>query len=241
MRQWGAVAAAAIVLAGVFVVQDRRSAALGAALQQRQRTLQQFAKENPSLPAAGELDWLTTQIQERSAAYDALVGLIDPAPTGLPDASSEEQGLYVVEQLHRVTTALRRQAGAAGTVLPEYLGFSEDLPAADQAHVRLRQVELLERVVGTFVKLGASQVLLVKPLDVKTVVAGDVRHVELPLQVSLQCSSETLVRGLHELQAVGPLVVVCEIKVTRYSDDAVDVDVVASTVMVERAASSDGA
>lgn len=235
MKRWAVAVAAALAFLAVFLVQERRSAGLAAAVKQKQRLLQQFVKENPTLPAAGELDWLTQQIQERAAAYEALLGAIDPPPQGLP-TSAGEQGLYVVEQLHRVTTALRRQAETAGTALPQYLGFSDDLPPPDQVRLWLRQVEMLERVVGTFVRAGASEVSLVKPLDPRPVVSGGVRHAELPLQVGVRCSPSACVKALHALQGMGPLTVVRELKVTRRSDEVVEVELVASALVVEAAA-----
>lgn len=167
--------------------------------------------------------------------YQVLKRFVDPDKGYLP-GSTEDAGLYFIEQLQTTSKRLGRQAKALKISIPESFGFSEEMPAQkENIEILLKELDAIDRVTTLMLEQKVEKIFLVKSLgtaEQRDLATQKLFYRELPIQLSFLCDSSTLIKFLYQIKRFSPALIVKDIVVKRQEGPSLEVQMLLSRLVI---------
>ncbi len=199
-------------------------------LSRREREIRRYQGEQKTTPTPEAYAVLRKINEKLNSDLKQLEQMIQKTNLTVPEGTVTD-GLFFREQLFKTGKDLHLLALDRETVLPETLGFSDELPDVKRVPLLLRQLLTIQETVTAFIESGTGALSLVKPLDPvehKNQDTGQVTLVELPVQIAAECDFQTLLAVLIHLRNSSQAIVVRELQVKTKEEETLQVQMVAS-------------
>lgn len=184
----------------------------------------------PSLDQVLRNEKVLNQMKEHYgevSAY-AAVDAIQPPGTVI------EKGVYFKKQLYLVRKKLQNEALQNNILMPDTLGFGDALPADLDVPLLLRKLETLHTVVSAAIVNGVDAITVIKLLEDVEYADHDGKKmpfVEIQMRIDLNCKKETLVKIVHMIGSVKPIIIVKDINVKVLKKDLIEVNLIFSQLV----------
>lgn len=219
------------ILAGVYLLVlspflKEGSSIMDEELERKTAEINRYIARAGALPSKEGFEKLEREEKVSEAKLRQLVDFVDPEKIRIPDTGTEA-GLFFIERLHSSIKRISDQHDAAKVKLPENLGFGGGLPKEDIVGVLLRQLETVELVLDILLKRGDVEFYAIKPLksiEYRNSVTKDILYSELPVQISIKTSADTLINLLIGLKNATPVVSVKELHIKSGQADVRDIE-----------------
>ena len=223
-----------VVIWGVFFgVQSPKE--LDKEIKQKERELKHYQidqKFYPSKEAYIVLEKINERLKNDLIRLQEVSQKTDfPIPEG-----ATVDGLFFRERLFKIDKELHLLASEHGTVLPENLGFSDELPDVKRVRLMLHQLLVIRETSRAFIESGAETLSVIKPLQLseyKDPETGEIIFIELPIQISTECSSQTLFKALVGLRNDSQIIIVRELHIKTKNEGMLQISLVVSGFFIK--------
>lgn len=195
--------------------------------------LRHFLQAKSPLPSLENYQLLDKEMKTLNDNYAELSNSVVASSPYLPKGVTEA-GLYFIERLHSISKKLSAKATEAGIEMPSDFGFSEELPEAAKVEFCLRQLDIVDKVVSSFIERGAAAITLIKPLKFEK---GDSKKEGpdfemIEVQFSARSSNEALIRFLIDMRNAKPTIVVKNLQIVSEASGLLRADLVVSGLLL---------
>jgi len=200
-------------------------------LERKADELKRYVMRSGPLPSEDGFVRLDKQRASLKKDLQTLSDFIDPLKVRASDVDTE-LGLFFIERLHADIKRFSEMATKNNIKIPENLGFGDGLPKDQMVDTLLRQLEIVEFAMESFLKTNHIEFTVIRPL--KTInyiepLSKEICYTELPVQLSVKTDTKTLVQFLLEARNHSPVVSIKELHVKAV--DATSGDIEASLVL----------
>ena len=161
--------------------------------------------------------------------------MAQPSPE-LPEGTTID-GLVFREKLFTIDKDLHLLAEDKKVLIPQTLGFPEELPDTARVPLVIYQLLTINQVARLFIEEGSSKLSVIKPLELiehKETAPDRLLFRELPIQIGVECSSETLMSALVRLRNSQQMWVVREVQIKSKDSETIQVNLIISSFYLER-------
>ena len=187
----------------------------------KEKELKRYQKEK-KLPPSAEVYAFFEKIHEKlQADRSEFEKLTLQSHFKIPEDVTVD-GLYFREQLFKIGKELQAMAQKHQTALPENLGFSDELPETQRVILLFHQLLVMREAVSALIESSAQSLSVIKPLDIvehKNPAGGEILFIELPIQLTAECTFQGLLNALLKLRNNRQIVIVRELHIKKTKEE----------------------
>lgn len=199
-------------------------------LSRKERELKRY-QSGQAISLTPEAYAVLEKISEKlSNDLESFEQIIQKTNSQIPEGTAMD-GLFFREHLFKVSRELQLLASERGVVLPETLGFSDELPDVKRVPLLIHQLTGIQEVAASLIESGAARISVIKPLEIiehKNPDAGEVVLMELPFQITAECHFQTLLTALIRLRNSPQVLVVREVQIQAKEEEPLQVQIITS-------------
>lgn len=219
-----------LLIVGIFLHSQSKKeiVTLSSDLDKQEELVGRFQEETGIIPQALAI----TKLEEASALNDKermkALALFDTKEEELP-VDVSDKGIYFFESLHASLKLLEREATSKKMILPP-VDFSVDIPQKEDIPYLLKQIEMIDDIMGIIVNVGKCEIITIRPTPIdKTKKIFDFN--KLSIQIVLKIDSDFLIKVLLEFNRHIPIYLVEEFSAVAIEPNRVKVSFVASRIL----------
>lgn len=230
MRKYILIILAVLLLLVIFLrLQSKRKVAvLRNELIKQEEIISKYQDKTGIIPSSAAITKMKDANATNERELKKILGIFDTGEANLPEDVSDK-GIYFYQLLHNSMKQLEREATSKKMVLPP-VDFSIDVPRDEDIPYLLKQIEMIDDIMGIVIRAGKCEIATIRPLVFdRTKKSFDFE--KLSLQIVMTIDTDALVNVLSQINSHAPVYFIEDFSAVAVVAPQVKVSIVLSRIL----------
>lgn len=218
------------VSAFLYIFKKGSTVVLSNNVNKLEELVRDYQANSDIVPSSAAITELEENNYENEKKLKQLQGVFDSNKQELPENVSDK-GIYLFESLHSTTKLLERKSTAKKMLMPP-VDFLFDIPKEEDIPHLLKQIEMIDNVMGIVIEAGESEPesIVPQPLDKEEKVLD---YNKVSIQITMKTDLNSFVKVLSSINRHIPLYLVEELSLKSAETDKSRVSFVVSRIITD--------
>jgi len=232
VRKYVLIVLAILLVVSIFLhSQSKRTiSALIKEFNKQEESIQMYQEETDIAPGSSSIAKLKDSEELNKEELQKVLSIFDTKEEELP-LDISDKGIYFFQSLHASLKLLEREATSKKMILPA-VDFSVDIPQEEDIPYLLKQIEMIDDIMGIIIKIGKCEISAIRPNPIDNT-KKILDFNKLSVQIVLNIDSNSLIKVLSELNKFIPVYLIEEFSAVTIEQNRLKISFVVSRILTD--------